>query len=161
MGESTSRHHKRTTMQEANGGFLKMVMFQSYADRLILDWAGKHGYPCHYGATSGGTEYEIRVYLNHARASFVNGKLGKLTHRNDGAHADDMVDELARLFALCGYLEMLNDTGENQCKQTSSDEPTSLAPKQSEQSIQPPRRSYPERLSVRPNRFMQADENVS
>ncbi len=136
-----------------------MVTFQSFVDRLVIDWAKKHGYACHYGATSGGTGLELRVYLSHARVSFVRGRLDKLTCRNDGNQVNEMVHELARLFALCGYIEMLINADEDNAPKADQ-EADGLVPTESAQTAQPTRYSQSEQ-SLPHQRFKLVDSNAN
>ncbi|NOT01017.1 MAG: hypothetical protein HOP29_10355 [Phycisphaerales bacterium] len=74
---------------------------------LIVSWAHEHGYGVRVSSTGGGCEASIR--MEHSVAHFTGGELQRVDYRNQGPDPDAMIRELAVLFALCGYLAMIDE----------------------------------------------------
>jgi len=76
------------------------------ADRIVVDWALRHGYPCVYRRLETIAETVLMVVLDHATAYYLHGRLIKVSCRKDGRYAADMADELAAVFAVCAYVDL-------------------------------------------------------
>jgi hypothetical protein len=95
-------------------------MGESDYDRLVIEWAGRYGYPCTYDSLTYEGNRCVRVCLTHVTAHMWQGKLVRLLCRDDGLFTGEIARELAVLFALCGYLELVRaDSAE--CCETKTD----------------------------------------
>ncbi len=98
-----------------------MICAQSHTDQLVIDWADKHGFDAKYEPTPGGMGFGLTVRLSNAIARFRGGTIDEIHYDNEGSDPAHLVDDMARLFALCAYLEMMDEIDLNALLGSSAD----------------------------------------
>lgn len=74
---------------------------------LIVSWACERGFTVCYDRAA---VDRLTVRMRHSVVQFDDGEVRKIKYHNQGPGSEEMIRELAVLFALCGYLAIIRES---------------------------------------------------
>ena len=77
-------------------------MIVEHSDREIVAWAVRQGVAYYYTDEFGLPPRCLKLQLGHATAYFHSGQLVRLWAHADRKYLDEMFEQLASVFSLCG-----------------------------------------------------------